>query len=325
MTSNEMVTVLLVLSPVLCALAVRWLADAGIVRCHQGLARAKVVYNLLALAVLGFLAVAYLLDALRRAERARWEVPLATTLIVIEVVVVVLAVLKRQKENKRRKARPPAAVRIPWGEYYLLAGLLILLHVGLVVAYLWMLAQAPQELVAAGWLWVHGPLALIAFCASQLSVTWFVNCLAASLREDWLRGDGTELTRESRYLLTAAPVTVCLIPSVFMGALLVGVLGRLAVLGMGYLWTDEGPSSQLATLCRLVLRRRGPRLTVSETSQQIAGTTSLAVQVQSTDAPRDRPHPHMRNARTHEPWVRASGMSRDITKRRAWDSNPRWV
>jgi hypothetical protein len=84
-------------------------------------------------------------------------------------------------------------------------------------------------------------LGVLLFLIAQVTTSWAIRSLGTSLRQDWTRSDGRPFSRSQQYLLVAGPVLACVVPSVFVGALLAGVLVHLVLLGLAWACTDLPP------------------------------------------------------------------------------------
>ena len=152
--------------------------------------------------------------------------------------------------SRRRRLRTPTPTpqTFPWGGYLFLAGALVTWHAGLVwLQEMYLLADIPYEQGTTEWWQYRAAVFAVMFFGSQLSTSWAIRSLGKSLSLDWTHPDGTD-ARRRQYLLVAAPLVVCLVPSVLVGPLLAGVLLRLAFLWLGWKFTAAPPLSQMATL-----------------------------------------------------------------------------
>jgi hypothetical protein len=104
------------------------------------------------------------------------------------------------------------------------------------------------------------------FCASQMSTGALHKGFAASLQRDWSIAEGSWRRRPALLGLAALPVVACIPLAVMTGALLSGLLVRLAIVVIAYWMTRDLPRDRDAeflswsvfTTAKILLRRSTP-------------------------------------------------------------------
>ena len=101
------------------------------------------------------------------------------------------------------------------------------------------------------WLFTSVVAWMATFLMSLMSTSLLIKCLHRALERDWEFARTSPRRRTYVFLLAAAPIAACSVPSVLHGALLAGVLFKLTTL------VARNPPSRAAGGCYIL---RSPRI-----------------------------------------------------------------
>jgi hypothetical protein len=205
--------------------------------------------------------------------------PITLVALQLSVIAAVLIGMVRHRSLRTTITK----LEFSWRDYLPVCLVVVVFHVALAHA-----AQGfHDQLVAAVgvadalrtgssvWLAVVGVQVIVLFAASQITTGSIIRCLNRALSDDLLLEEHNAHRRNYIFALAAAPVAVCLVPSMMYLTLVGGVAFRLMLLALAWRYTElSSPAGVIRTLRAVRAHRSAP--TRGRTRRETASCGSSA-------------------------------------------------